>query len=107
MGRFEGIVGTSKQLQIVEPALDGVAITTADSTAWSLIDEAGTTLSSGTMTYSASLPAATVGGASPGEGWFANYDLPNTPQITHIHMTMVKSGTTMKWHDTVVVKDFR
>jgi hypothetical protein len=107
MGRYEGIIGTSRQIQIIEPALDGVAITTADSTAWSMVNEAGTTLDSGTLTYAAVLPAAEVGGTSPGQGWFANYNLPASAQVVHIHMTMVKTGTTMKWHDIVVVKDFR
>ena len=100
MTRYDAYPGTAIQVQLVEPKLDGVAITTADSTSCVLTTAQGATISTGTFSYTASLPNTAKA------GWFANMTVPDSPQRCHIHSTLVKSGATMKWHDTLLVKDF-
>ena len=105
MALVEKIVGTSGQIQVVGVTFDGVEITTADSTAWTVKDDQGNTLDSGTLTYSSNLPDED--GFSGESGWFGNYNRPATPQIIHEHAEIVKNGATQRWHSTVRVVDFR
>ena len=97
------IVGTAGKIMVVAPELDQVAITTADSTEWTITDSLGTTISSGTLTYVSPLP---VDGYESIAGWYANVTWPSAPQRVHVHMTITKSSAVMKWHEFVTVEAF-
>jgi hypothetical protein len=97
------IVGTGGKIFVYDVELDQVAVTTADSTAWTLTDSLGTTISSGTMTYVDPLP---VDGFEDIGGWYANVTWPSAAQRVHIHVTITKSSVAMKWHQQVSVDAF-
>lgn len=97
------IVGTGGKIFVTDVALDGVAVTTADSTAWTITDSLGTTISSGTLTYDATMDSP---GFEDHAGWYANVTWPSAPQRVHIHITITKSTVPMKWHDHVKVDAF-
>lgn len=100
MARYEGYTSTSMQKQLVELKLDDAIITSADQATWTLTDAQGASLSTGDFTYTATLPITAK------EGWYGNFNLPDTPQTCHLHSVIVKSQATMKWHDVIKVKDF-
>lgn len=100
MTRLTGIVQQAKQIQLVEPKFDGVAMTTADSLTCKIIGANAAVLTNVAMTYTATLPERNTW------GWYANVNLPTTPQTVHIHIEASKSGATGRWHETMVVKSF-
>jgi hypothetical protein len=97
------IVGTAGKIFVTGVQLDQVAVTTADSTAWSITTQSGTVDSSGTLTYVDPLP---VDGYEDVGGWYANIVWPAAPGAYHVHMTITKSSAPMKWHEFVRVDAF-
>ena len=97
------VVGTAGKIFLWDVALDQTPVTTADSTAWSITNSLGTVDSSGTLTYVDPLP---VDGFELEAGWYANVTWPTAAGRYHVHMTIVKSSQTMKWHEFVTVDGF-
>lgn len=98
------IVGTGGKIFVHSVTLDNVAVTTADSTAWSITTMNGTVDSSGTLSYVSSLP---VDGYESYGGWYANILWPDEPGKYHVHFTITKSSVPMKWHHVQQVDAFR
>ena len=96
-------MGTHGKIFVADVELDQVAVTTADSTAWTLTDSLGTTITSGTLTYVDPLP---VDGYEDHDGWYANIVWPSAPQRVHVHITITKSTFVQKWHEFVTVVPF-
>lgn len=94
-------VGESIQLQIVEAELDGTAFTTATSTTAAVTKEDGTSITSGSFTYTATLPGFDE--ATP--GWYLNTTAPTTAGRIHGHGTIVYSSATGKWHCSIDVRN--
>ena len=97
----ECYVGESIQLQIVEAELDGTAFTTVTSSISAVTKEDGSAISSGTFTYTATLPG--FDSATP--GWYYNTTAPTSAGMIHGHGTLVNTGATGKWHCTMNVRN--
>lgn len=97
------IVSTGGKIFVLDVALDLVAVTTADSTSWSITDTGGSVLSSGTLTYVSSMP---VTGYTAHAGWYANVTWPATPQFVHIYMNITKTSVLQSWHALIAIDSF-
>ena len=103
VGTDNPVVGTAGKIFVYDVELDQTPVTTADSTAWTITDSLGTTITSGTLTYVDPLP---VDGFENHGGWYANITWPTAPQRVHVHMTITKSSAVQKWHQFVTVDAF-
>lgn len=101
MSLFTSIEGTSVQVQMRDPELDGVDFSIADSTSLTVIDSTGSTIVNSEMTYIAELPDT----SPPVSGFYANFDLP-TPQNIRVRAQIIKSGATIRKVATITVKDW-
>jgi hypothetical protein len=99
MSSQTGIILTSKQVQLVEPTFGDSPMTTADSVDCTLIG-LGAVISTTAMSYTEDLEETDTW------GWFANINLPATPQTVHVHVEANKSGAKGRWHETIKVRNF-
>ena len=98
----ECFVGEGLQLQIIDPRLDdGAIMSTVDSTSYTITDEGGTQISTGTLSYTATLPYFD----EDTPGWYANVTAPSTAGKIHGHATITKSAVPGKWHAVMLVRD--
>jgi hypothetical protein len=97
---YTAIVGTSKQVQLIEPEFDDAPMTTADSIVCRLIGSDGQPISTDNMTYTANLPWSDTW------GWYVNVNLPSQAQNVEVQIEVSKSGATARFDDRIKVRNF-
>lgn len=100
-GATNPIAGDAGKIYVLDVELDNVAVTTADSTSYNLYSTEGTSLSNGTLTYTASLP---VEGLTQHAAWFANVLWPSTAQDVVVKMVITKTSAPKTWQFKVPVQ---
>lgn len=100
-GAANPYIGDAGKIYVYDVELDLVPVTTADSTSWNIYSLAGTSLSSGTLTYDSTLD---VEGLEDHDGWFANVTWPSTPQDVLVVMVITKSSAQKTWRFRVQVE---